>query len=368
LLDFLKEQAAASGRDASLAAAGKVQVVVTTHSPTLASTVSINNVVVVARDDNTSQWRTGTTALWTLGLDAAQTRKIDRYLTVTRASLLFAREVILVEGIAEMLVLPALARYHLTTAPDGRLSGSAADADSSTADADQPTEVDGSPGVNTAEQSQSAGTQPKGADAQPEGVSAYTYAGAAAHGRRRLRQFRSATIVSVEGVDFEPYLQLLLAGDYHRVDRVVVVTDRDHTDAGQHRKDRYLASFAGAAQGGRLSVEVGGTTLEAELFGIPANEELLRTAFERLHPGSKHHWETVVNAVQGKDDDVRAETFAQAIRAKSPQEQFYLDISKGEFAHLVAEAIHEAGDASPFVVPEYLRNAIDAVTDLGEGS
>jgi hypothetical protein len=72
--------------------------------------------------------------------------------------------------------------------------------------------------------------------------------------------------VSVEGVDFEPYLQLLLAGEHPRVDRVVVVTDRDHTGAGDVRKTTYETTFAEAHADGRLHVTVGGTTLEAELF------------------------------------------------------------------------------------------------------
>lgn len=118
LLDFLRTQAATSGIPAAdtpegAQASGKVQVIVTTHSPVLASTVSIEKIVVIARDEDTKNWSTRATALSTLGLAPAARRKIDRYLNSTRAALLFARDVILVEGIAEMLVLPALADFYV---------------------------------------------------------------------------------------------------------------------------------------------------------------------------------------------------------------------------------------------------------------
>ena len=245
LLDFLRTQAASSGTPAADApegaqASGKVQVIVTTHSPVLASTVSIEKIVVIARDEDTKDWSTRATALSTLGLAPPARRKIDRYLNSTRAALLFARDVILVEGVAEMLVLPALAAFHL-----------------------------------------------KGSDPSEDEV------------KKRLRQFRSATIISVEGVDFEPYLQLLLAGEHPRVDRVVVVTDRDHTGAGDIRKATYETNFAQAHADGRLHVTVGGTTLEAELFRETGNEQLLKDAFKILHPKSDHHWQSVLELSTG---------------------------------------------------------------------
>ena len=312
LLDFLRTQAASSGIPGADApegaqASGKVQVIVTTHSPVLASTVSIEKIVVIARDEDTKDWSTRATALSSLGLAPAARRKIDRYLTSTRAALLFARDVILVEGVAEMLVLPALASFHLT-----------------------------------------------GSDLSEDEV------------KKRVRQFRSATIISVEGVDFEPYLQLLLAGEHPRVDRVVVVTDHDHTGAGEVRKTTYETNFAQAHADGRLHVTVGGTTLEAELFRETGNEQLLKDAFTVLHPKSDHHWNSVLEAVKEKSPDERAEGFAAAIRRTSEEDGPYLDISKGDFAHLVAEAIEaSAGEkGNTLTVPAYLQQAVDAAAHL----
>ncbi len=316
LLDFLHDQAKSSGQthDPSLPS-GKVQVVVTTHSPVLASTVSIRNVVVVARDSDSADWCTKVTAIREIGIEPVQRRKIDRYLNSTRAALLFARDVVLVEGIAEMLVLPSLAPHRLKEAAGKIVASGGGESD----------------------------------------IDAVT--------KRLLRQFRSATLINIEGVDFEPYLRVLLDGDHPRVDRVVVVTDRDHTGAGEERKTFYEQRFFQHLEAGRLAVVVGGTTLEAEMFRVPQNEELLHAAFLALHPQSDHHWKKVVAAVEGREPDARAETFATAIRATSASDEYYLDIAKGDFAHVVAEAL-ESNDGSSLGVPEYLKAAIDAVAHV----
>lgn len=338
LLDFLRDQAKESGQGnpTGLAPSGKVQVIVTTHSPTLSSTVSINNVVVVARDRAQTTWNTRATALQHLGLAAPEIRKIDRYLHATRASLLYARDIVLVEGVAEMLLLPALARLHLPVAASG-------------------TSVEDFDGADVRSPGASPGSPASDADADPG---------------RQYRQFASATIVAVDGVDFEPYLQLVLNGDHPRIDRVVVVTDADHTGAGLTRKAHYETTFAGDVAAGRLIVEVGQTTLEAEIFRHVANENLLHSTYLKLHPRSEHHWTRLLEVVDGQDGDRRAESFAAAIRATSPQEPLYLDIGKGEFAHLVAESILATHAQEPeqnalgLVVPLYLRRAIEAVAHV----
>ena len=321
LLDFLQQQARSSGQDSDAnRPAGKVQVVVTTHSPILASTVSIRQVVVVARDGDTTNWCTKTTALRELDLTPANVRKIDRYLNATRAALLFARDVVLVEGIAELLLLPALADRHLAVC------------------ADDPAPPGASPDADQAERE------------------------ALLRGWRR--QFASATVVSVEGVDFEPYLHLLLDGPHPRVDRLVVITDRDTNAAGDLRKTTYEKLFPDATASGRLVIEVGGTTLEAEMFRDPTNEKLLQAAFLILHPNSAHHWDAVATAADGQEPTARAETFSQAIHNNKPSKGLYLDLSKGDFAHLVAEAIH-ADTAARLAIPDYLSRAIEAVAITG---
>ncbi|WP_083213355.1 ATP-dependent nuclease [Mycobacterium malmoense] len=365
LLDFLHDQARSSGQsDDMTQPGGKVQVVVTTHSPVLASTVSILNVIVVARDSDGAEWCTKVTAIHELGLEDKDRRKIDRYLNSTRAALLFARDVVLVEGIAEMLVLPAVAQRHLR-----QVAADLSNTDEASKKDDQDESV-GAKGVSASvdvvqakdtkaadqtESSDSSGLEETKASRKP--LDAFLTA------KKLLRQFRSATLISVEGVDFEPYLRVLLDGEHPRVDRVVIVTDRDHTGAGDDRRASYEERFARDVEAGRLTVVVGGTTLEAEMFRMPENEAALRAAFIALHPKSGHHWANVLAKVEGTSPDERAETFASAIRAQSPSEDVYLDIAKGDFAHVVAEAI-ESENGLPLVVPTYLKEAIEAVAHV----
>jgi putative ATP-dependent endonuclease of the OLD family len=87
---------------------GETQVLVTSHSPNLASAARVERVtvmvgqvpgeVVVAR------------APRDFGLSDKQLAHLRRFLDVTKAALLFARGVVLVEGVAEQLLLPVIAR------------------------------------------------------------------------------------------------------------------------------------------------------------------------------------------------------------------------------------------------------------------
>jgi putative ATP-dependent endonuclease of OLD family len=84
----------------------QVQVFITSHSPTLTSRAALDSIVVIHRSAG------GTlkaTAVRRCPLTAANKQDLERYLDVTRSQLFFARGVLLVEGISEALVLPALA-------------------------------------------------------------------------------------------------------------------------------------------------------------------------------------------------------------------------------------------------------------------
>jgi putative ATP-dependent endonuclease of the OLD family len=103
--DFLREQ---SARTASTPRedgdSPPLQVVATTHSPTLASQVELEQLVVVA-GGKAFPLRKGCT-----GLDPGDYRFLSKFLDATRANLFFARGVLVVEGDAENLLLPVLAR------------------------------------------------------------------------------------------------------------------------------------------------------------------------------------------------------------------------------------------------------------------
>lgn len=98
LIDFLQKQAIGSEGQRP------VQVIVTSHSPNLASKVGLENVVLV---------KTG--KAFPLGPQYARLQQSDykflqRFLDVTKANLFFARGVIIVEGDAEQILLPSIAR------------------------------------------------------------------------------------------------------------------------------------------------------------------------------------------------------------------------------------------------------------------
>jgi putative ATP-dependent endonuclease of OLD family len=81
-----------------------VQVILTTHSPNLASQIPVANLVML-KGGKAYPLRPDQTCL-----DAGDFRFLERFLDVTKANLFFARGVLIVEGDAEAILLPALAR------------------------------------------------------------------------------------------------------------------------------------------------------------------------------------------------------------------------------------------------------------------
>lgn len=80
-----------------------IQVVVTTHSPNLASAAPVDCITLVVRG---KPYRLSASET---ALDASDYRFLRRFLDVTKANLFFARSVVIVEGKAETLLLPAIA-------------------------------------------------------------------------------------------------------------------------------------------------------------------------------------------------------------------------------------------------------------------
>ncbi len=92
-MKFLQDQAVSKG----------VQVIVTTHSPNLASAIDLNNIVMI-HNRRAFSMASGQTAL-----EPSDYRFLQRFLDVTKANLFFARAVVIVEGDAENVLLPTLA-------------------------------------------------------------------------------------------------------------------------------------------------------------------------------------------------------------------------------------------------------------------
>ena len=299
LLDYLREQAEQSAKGSDThRPMGRIQIIATTHSPNLASSVGINNMVVLRTRQKVEQHDqqqkvtrrlTCALALADLELEPNERRKIDQYIDATRAAILFARRIILVEGTAEAILLPVMGR-ELVFRSD----------------------------------------------------------------RTKQREFHAVTIVNVGSVDFAPYVRLLLkkVGELSVVDHLVVITDKDpklddkgsdSEDADRLDKLRKLRQELGAD---RLTLALAKYTLEADLLRELDNEPVLQAVYLKQHPKSKAKWDAIANA-----DDPAEELY----RKLRTEKRF---ISKGEFAHDVALAIR---DGKHFVVPEYLRDAIEGV-------
>ncbi len=391
VLSFLRDQAAqsrsTSPNDGSLA--GELQVVVATHSPNLSAWVanerlvlfksvavpapssesektepepqladtaviessaasetsssdeSTDGVVVATMTAAAMRRSTRVIPLCKLPLDDGERRKIDRYLDVTKAALLFGGRVLLVEGIAEALLLPIVAKHHTLKS-------------------------------------------------HPE----------------KLRLFMSTVFVPIDGVDFAPYIKLLLTSvnDARIADRLVVMTDGDRAadededddgDAqdetnesagnvpslvaednaesasvqeevaqaldsekdeaatqaktvdpvipGERRKrefDDLATSLGGIAQFRAIASTY---SLETELIEA-GNVDILRNVYLELHPRSRRKWDNAA-ALSG---DARAKAIHKIFKTTR----------KGDFAQMLAKRIE---DGEAFKVPAYIGEAIEAV-------
>ena len=84
----------------------EVQVIASSHSPILASQASIDSIVSVHEADG----NVSTVSVCSIAMKDTIKKKLERYLDATRGELFFARRILMVEGIAEALLLPVLAK------------------------------------------------------------------------------------------------------------------------------------------------------------------------------------------------------------------------------------------------------------------
>ena len=83
-----------------------VQVIASSHSPILVSQAPIDSVISV----HETQDKVTVVSVCSIEYDPSLKKKLQRFLDATRAELFFARRILMVEGIAEALLLPVLAR------------------------------------------------------------------------------------------------------------------------------------------------------------------------------------------------------------------------------------------------------------------
>jgi len=85
----------------------QVQVIASSHSPILTSQAPIDALVSVHEvEDNIN-----TVSICAIGIHDTLKKKLQRYLDATRGELFFARRILMVEGIAEALLLPLMAKF-----------------------------------------------------------------------------------------------------------------------------------------------------------------------------------------------------------------------------------------------------------------
>ena len=86
--------------------ANELQVIASSHSPILASQASIDSIVSVHECDG----KVSAVSVCSIEMDTKLKRKLERFLDATRGELFFARRILMVEGIAEALLLPCLTK------------------------------------------------------------------------------------------------------------------------------------------------------------------------------------------------------------------------------------------------------------------
>jgi putative ATP-dependent endonuclease of OLD family len=328
VLSFLDEQAGKSRkpRAGDQGPAGELQVIVATHSPNLSAWVESKKLVffrsflpapaasaAVVADDGPqvlagvpveivpeiepnpamamarSRRETRCIPLAALPLSPIERRKVDRYLDVTKSAFLFGGRVLLVEGIAEALLLPVMARKIVLKD-----------------------------------------------DAE------------------KLRIFRSAVFVPIDGVDFKPYAKLLLSpfNDIRIADRLVILTDGDGGEVaegavtpGAARKVELEETAKTLGATDFLEVVINDYSLETELVRS-GNAALLKDVYLKLHKRSAEKWDAAIGQAGA----------AQAVAIQ----KLFETTRKGDFAQLVAEEINNGKE---FAVPDYLKAAIKAIVE-----
>ena len=100
LMRFLQDKARPAGSSYDHA----IQILVTTHSPNLASAIDLDNLFLL-QGGKAFSLASGET-----NLSPSDYRFLQRFLDVTKANLFFARGVLIVEGDAEHILVPAIAR------------------------------------------------------------------------------------------------------------------------------------------------------------------------------------------------------------------------------------------------------------------
>jgi len=308
----------------TVAAEQGIQVIVTTHSTVISSAVSVEDIIHLSR-----KVQPIAVPLRQCGLTQPSRRFIDRWLDVTKSNLLFSKGVILVEGIAEAIVVPELARIVL---------------------------------------------------------------GEYGAGRDSLDDY-GVSVINLNGIYFNHFMQLFCdvveGGQSRNVPvRCAGLTDNDPPKSIETAKDDngkdialpYLPHKDGYQHGNNPALKLVPIIADSEYARLYAGKyktfeydiALEGNNLSRMFAVASEHWPTQGYAVQKglkQRSELRFGDMPSAEKASYAWELLERidsdDMGKGLYAQLLADNL--AQNLEGFVVPEYIREAIHWACDIQVG-
>jgi putative ATP-dependent endonuclease of the OLD family len=166
-------------------------------------------------------------------------------------------------------------------------------------------------------------------------------------------RFVGTVLVPIDGVDFAPYLRVLLtaSGGRRIGQRIAVVTDKDTQNpkrTGEARVAELTELITNLGASGHAAVFAGPTTLEPELL-VAGNDDAVWAAWKAQQPRA---WETAKATIDAAGPADRAAVFAGKLKDA--------DLRKGDFAQDFLHAAETSG--TPLRVPQYLEDALRWLT------
>jgi len=288
-------------RDDGEEESGPRSILLTTHSPNVASVAPLSNVVVLRHDSE--EGHTTGRSLKGIKLRKNDREDLERYIDVTRGELFFSKGVILVEGDAEKFLVPTLARIY-----DGTIDFDA-----------MGVTVCSIAGTNFAPYVKLLG--PKGLDIPFVVLTDFDPKGAA---------------VSQEDADPDDGGVTESYGENRVVNQIMVhLLDAEIVKTTTFKQDLALAPKHG--------VFLNDFTFEVDLFSEGASGFFLN-AVKELSTNEKMH--ARFEALHADPSSLEATQFLKDIES----------IGKGRFAQRLA-AVIDKGDAD--VCPQYIKDALD---------
>ncbi len=289
-----------------------VQIIVTTHSPVLASAVSIESIIHLSYSSQNT-YKAVSIKDCKLGESA---NFISRWLDVTKSTLLFAKGIILVEGIAEAMLLPELAKVVLKKEKESLSSQNDED------------------GKKNAKQE----------DLFP---CSFEEAG--------------VSVINMNGIYFKHFMQLFcdVKGDNHEGKipiRCAGITDKDPKEnlESEESTNPALALIPKINTSQYTKLYVGKyKTFEFDLAMEGDNYKLMLETLTKLWPSEGKIKEELINWLKKdlKNDLNKKKEIARIILKRIEEGR----IGKGYFSQVLAEKIIAHNN---FFIPEYIRKAI----------